>query len=167
MAVNTVDAVGTYKFITFKLSQTMFLDYGVEEFGPVMAATDDATVMDEEITEITILARFYTEGSNGAFVEDFFEIKVTSSGETKAATCADDFASLDMETAFIAVDREYVIKKEWDSLVEKEIYVPASYTGFENLKSDCASQLYRTLDYQVDGIWKTAFTEFEEIPEYD
>jgi hypothetical protein len=108
MIVNTVEAVGSFKFITFKLSQDQFLDYATYYYSPVNVAMYDHATMDEEITEVTILARFYTEGPNGAFVEDFFEINVISSGETKADTCASEFATLSMAEAFVsAAPREY------------------------------------------------------------
>jgi hypothetical protein len=54
--------------------------------------------------------------------------------------------------------------KEWADITEKEVYIPASYSGYDDLSWDCSIQIYRTLDYQVHGIWKTLFTEGEELP---
>jgi hypothetical protein len=62
-----------------------------------------------------------------------------------------------MAEAFVDTERKYQITEKDHEL--KSIYVPAKYTGYDALSSDCKTQLNVTLDYlSGDGqTWRTAF----------
>jgi hypothetical protein len=118
--------------------------------------------------EMKVKVRYCTydpaSSSSKAKVCDPIDITFTSSGETIVDYCSDEYNTLSVEggSEFTSA-LTYTVTTEDGTAARQTYDITTVLLGWDAMSYECSSQIYRTVEYQVGGKFRTIYDSREQV----